>query len=75
MLDPPPARGKTLRRRKTDNCADRRHAGFVATIVALTPPPSLFPACHADQLPSKAELALWRAFLADEIDTILRDKD
>jgi hypothetical protein len=25
--------------------------------------------------PLKAELALWRAFLADEIDAILRDKD
>ena len=25
--------------------------------------------------PLKAELALWRAFLGDEIDAILRDKD
>ena len=42
---------------------------------ALTTPQSPYPA--PDRLPAflKVELALWRAFLGDEIDAILRDKD
>jgi hypothetical protein len=77
MLDPPPACRKTRRKRRKDNHADRRHTGFAATIVASTPPQSRSPVFHADRLPSttKAELALWRAFLAEEIDAILRVKD
>jgi hypothetical protein len=39
--------------------------------------PPLGPRRRPDALssPLKAELALWRAFLGDEIDAILRDKD
>jgi hypothetical protein len=76
MFDHPPHRGKTLRRHKTDNRADRRHADFAATIVARTPQ-SLPPPWPADRSFSsaKAEHALWRAFLADEIDAILFDRD
>jgi hypothetical protein len=77
MLDHPPTRGKALRKRKEDNRADRIPAGFASTSAAPTPPQLLSSAGHADRLPSstKAELALWRAFLGDEIDAILRDKD
>jgi hypothetical protein len=78
MLNPPPAGGKTLRKRKTDNSADRLHAGFGTTSDAATRPQKQSSTCRVDQAPPssiKAELALWRAFLGDEIDAILRDKD
>ena len=46
-------------------------------MAAPTTPRLLSSAGYADRLPSstKAEVALWRAFLGDEIDAILRDKD
>jgi len=77
MLDPPPARGKTLRKRKQNRQTDRVDAGCARTGITPALPRLLSPACRADQLPpsAKAELALWRAFLADEIDAILLDKD
>jgi hypothetical protein len=77
MLDHPPTRGKAPRKRKDDNCADRIHAGFASTSAAQTPLQLVASAGHADRFPpsGKAELALWRAFLGDEIDAILRDKD
>jgi hypothetical protein len=77
MLDPPAARGKTLPRRKPDNHADRVDASFASTSAAPTPPRMPSSACCADRAPPsiRAELALWRAFLADEIDAILLDED
>ena len=77
MLDHPPIRGKTLRNRKNDNHADRTHAGFASTSAPPTALQLLSSAGHADRLspPAKAELAIWRAFLGDEIDAILHDKD
>jgi hypothetical protein len=77
MLDHPPTRGKTLRKLKKDNHADRVRDDIASTMAAPTTPRLLSSAGYADRLPSstKAEVALWRAFLGDEIDAILRDKD
>jgi hypothetical protein len=77
MLDSPPTRGKTLRKRKPDSHANRQQPGFGTTSAAQTPSRNGSSACGADglALSIKAELALWRAFLREEIDALLFDRD
>jgi hypothetical protein len=75
MLESPPASRQPIRKRTKANQANRVQPGFAAASGAPKTPQSAYPA--RDRLPAslKAELALWRAFLGDEIDAILRDKD
>jgi hypothetical protein len=61
-------------KRERENRTDRVRA---ATSAAPTTAEPVFPASNPDRHPpsTKAELALWRAFLAAEIEAILCDKD
>ena len=75
MLESPPAWRQPIRRRKKAKHANRVQPGLAAASGAPETAQSPYPT--RDRLPAslKAELALWRAFLGDEIDAILRDKD
>ena len=75
MLESPPAWRQPIRKRKKANHANRVQLGFTAASDAPETPPSPYPARDRLSASLKAELALWRAFLGEEIDAILLDKD
>ena len=79
MADPPSPLEDIVRKRPKTNRSGRKrlHPRLAAPRPKSTSAELPLPGGSKEQLqaPIKKELALWRAFVGDEIDAILRNKD